>query len=94
MFWQYEKCAPLNVALPDGWKVEVWRVTSGDTGKAYYVQVLTGAHGTTPVESTYICNCKDAMIHGQNLVAIARESYGCKHSENLHKYLEERKKKS
>lgn len=89
--WRYEKCAPLKVDLPEGWSVEVWKVHSGDSDKSYYVQVLRGAHGTTPVESTYICNCGDAMIHGLNLVAIAGEGTGCKHSEHLDEYLTELK---
>jgi hypothetical protein len=93
-FWKYEKCPPLHVkGLDERWSVEVWKVTSGDTGIQYYVQILTGAHGTTPVHSTYICNCKDAMIHGQNLVAIVKEGTGCKHTQKLAEYFDERRPK-
>jgi hypothetical protein len=109
-FWRYEKCAPLTIHSPEGnhqrelpewFHVDVYRVTSGDTGRSYYVQILTetrvisvtssaSSQNFSTTKSTYICNCQDAMIHGLNLVAIARESVGCKHGEKLREYLEEK----
>jgi len=93
--WRYEPAEireDVEGQLPDNVKLHVYKVTSGDSGKKYYVQRLeiwTRNHDEPQV--IYLCNCENAL--GALPLAILGVRDPCKHAENLKAYLQERKKK-
>lgn len=105
--WRYEK-VPVRGALQvvqdnlPNWRVEVWKVTSGDSGETYYIQSMychkvppTGELATIYKCTIYLCNCESAIMRGQNMQSISagilQVGNGCKHVEHLKLYLKERK---
>lgn len=73
--------------------LEVYKVTSGDSGKKYYVQVLSIERemGRVPNTTILVCNCNEGYF--RIVLAILGIEDPCKHTIHLKEYLEERKKK-
>ena len=93
-FWKYDEVEPrddVKTNLPDDWRLRVYKIVSGDTGKTYYVQVLIGknARTHTEVQTIYICNCPEGIFKAP--LSILGLGYPCKHAEHLAEFLKERK---
>lgn len=96
-FWKYDKVDvrdDVKIQLPDNWKLEVYKIVSGDTGKTYYVQVLKEVwekssgndSGSCPI---YLCNCPEGTFRAS--LSVVGLGPACKHAEHLAEFLKERK---
>lgn len=88
--WKYDLVDTrddVKTEMPDGWKVEVYKVTSGDSGKTYYVQHV---HWGDSKGSYFFCSCPEGIFRAPIAMTGGK---CCKHAENLKQFLEERKKK-
>jgi len=103
--WVFEECEPredVRLALPDGWRLRVFRVTSGDSGDKYWVQILreqdredstTRLQGrrlsddTGKLMTVVLCDC----MQGKFLAPLSILGLGsgelCKHSKQLLAFL-------
>ena len=72
---------------------EVYKVTSGDSGKKYYVQVLSIEQemGRVPSTKVYLCNCPEGTFRAP--LSVIGLGPVCKHAKNLAVFLKERKSK-
>lgn len=61
--------------LPNDWDLKVFLVTSGDTGKKYWVQVMT-ERNTAPV---FLCDCPEGKFKAP-LTILGLRDFMCKHS--------------
>ena len=61
--------------LPNDWELKVFKVTSGDTGKTYWVQALRKKAGVT----VFLCDCPEGKFKAPLLVLGLRE-FMCKHA--------------
>lgn len=81
--WKYERKdvrEDVETQMPDNWKLEVWLVTSGDSGDQYWIQVLTESltGKTTPL---YLCDCPQGKFKAPlSVVGLGPQ---CKHAINL-----------
>jgi hypothetical protein len=85
--WKYEEVDvrdDVKTALPDGVKLRIFKVTSGDSGKTWYTQILKW-QGT----EYYFCNCPEGWVRAPLEVLKAGEL--CKHPTNLVAFLKEKK---
>lgn len=102
--WKYEQLdtrEDVITAMPDNWTVRVYKVTSGDSGKKYHVQIveeiravklLPGAPGSDRKERIYLCNCPEGTFKAP-LSIVGALPYGpCKHAQNLAMFLAEKKR--
>lgn len=94
-FWKYEQTVTREdvlTALPDHCTVTVYKVTSGDTGKIYYVQVLKirwdFPNKQNASQTVYLCNCPEGTFRAP--LEVVGAGRGCKHAENLAVFLKER----
>lgn len=89
--WRYQKCDTrddVKTGMPDGWKVDVYKVTSGDSGKQYYVQCIS----SLTMDDIYLCNCPEGTFRAPlGIVGASAPSKICKHAENLAAFLKEKK---
>jgi hypothetical protein len=84
--WEYDEKPireDVKLNLPDGWKLRVFQVTSGDSGKKYWVQLMDSAQS----QMTF-CNCAEGYF--QLPLAVLGLKACCKHAGNLLKFLEEK----
>lgn len=87
--WKYEQADirdDVRTALPDGWALFVYYVTSGDSGKKYLCQLLVNAKTHQQIE---FCNCWMGIGRGPLAVLGAVDSL-CKHTENLKEFLRQK----
>lgn len=83
--WKYDLLETREDVLremPDGWRVEVYKVTSGDSGKEYFVQKV--ARPGVPRMYFYLCNCREGLFRIPVAITGGR---CCKHTENLIEFL-------
>lgn len=87
-FWKYDKVDVrddiADVLKGTSWTLNVYKTVSGDSGKIYYVQILTAKYG-----SIYICNCPEGIFKAP--LSILGLGMPCKHAEHLAEFLKERK---
>jgi hypothetical protein len=90
--WTYEPAdlrddVELIIHDSKNYKIEVWKVTSGDSGEKYYVQILKQI---APPHLYYFCHCPN----GFPMIPLEVLQLGkhCKHIEHLKQFLKERKK--
>lgn len=90
-FWRYEQAEVLEevrTKLPDGWEVQVYYVTSGDSGEKYLCQILTNGKTRQRIE---LCDCWNGK--GKlPLSILGAIDHLCKHTENLVLFLQEKGK--
>ena len=83
--WSYRKAEvrpEIEAGLPEGWKLKVYHVTSGDSGKKYWVQILTHTYTKTKIGSDdapvgtktysyklYLCDCNEGRFHAPEWIA-------------------------
>jgi len=98
MDWQFEKVdtrEDVATKMPDTFKVEVYKIKSGDSGKTYYVQYIS-QHGKgrneKDVVGFYLCNCPEGTFRAP-LGIVSAVQCACKHSEYLHHALTKGKTK-
>ena len=101
-FWKYDKVDTrddVTVKLPDNAKLEVYKTVSGDSGKIYYIQVLTlrsAPHYESGIvlrlkpQIIYLCNCPEGTFRAP--LSILGLECPCKHAEHLAEYLKEMKR--
>ncbi len=99
-FWRYDQVEPRDdvlLGIPDTWKIEVYKIQSGDSGKVYYVQLLSSeipkivGRGDSGRTWIYLCNCPEGVFRAP-LSVLGIES-PCKHASHLADFLKEKKKK-
>jgi hypothetical protein len=86
--WQYRDLGvreDVELELPVGYKLYVWEVTSGDSGKKYWVQILNFESFKRPIT---MCSCNQGTF--QQPLSILGLKICCKHAENLLLYLKEK----
>lgn len=98
--WKYEKLDTrddVKTAMPDNWTVHVYKVTSGDSGKKYHVQVIEDGlrFSSAAIKGTrhriYLCECPEGTFKAP-LSIVGALPYGpCKHAQNLAMFLSEKK---
>jgi hypothetical protein len=80
--WSYRKAEPTDEVkenLPDGYDFHIYEVTSGDTGKTYWVQLLMDKKTKTTFAH---CNCnKGSFLWPLATLGIAQ--HFCKHIQEL-----------
>jgi hypothetical protein len=87
--WSYRQAEPTDEVkenLPDGYTFLIYQVTSGDTGKPYWVQLLMVPNTKTLFAH---CNCNKGEFQWP-LATLGIAEHFCKHITNL---LEFREKK-
>jgi hypothetical protein len=89
--WTYEEKSPrddLKLQLAGDWQVKVFKVTSGDSGKEYYVHLLYqlsySPKNKTPIA---LCTCPQGEYLHTPLVATGQYGSMCKHSIMLVEFL-------
>jgi hypothetical protein len=90
--WKYEikeLREDVEVNLPDNWTCIVAKVTSGDSGKPYWVQVMSDKKAPTQVLA--VCQCPEGYFKAP-LTMIGLRVFFCKHVVNLLAFLKEREK--
>lgn len=89
LLWSYEELDlrdDVKLALPKGWTVRLFRVTSGDTGKKYHVYRIIGNNGV----KISTCDCPEGYFRLP--ISILGLGDCCKHFTNLEVFLKERKR--
>jgi hypothetical protein len=93
--WVFDK-RPLNDVMrlnkPSGYKFDVYKVTSPDSGEVYWVQVVRGASGMgeklkAPI---VLCDCPVGKFQAL-LIVLGLEDFICKHGQALLAYLKTQK---
>jgi hypothetical protein len=87
--WKYDEKElrdDVKLNLPEGWKLRVFHVTSGDSGKKYWVQILRSSERSDFVIS--LCNCDQGYF--QLPLSVLGLKICCKHAENVLAFLKER----
>jgi hypothetical protein len=102
--WTYDEKElreDVRLNLPADWACRVFKVTSGDSGKSYWVQVMWNHAG--PLEPgtllrlqraqkvIILCDCPEGEFH-QPLTVLGFQDFVCKHGKNLLQFLEEKGK--
>ena len=90
--WSYRKAEPTDEVrenLPDGYTFLIYEVTSGDTGKSYWVQLLYHEEQSGRVPSTVFahCNCNKGEFQWP-LATLGIKEHFCKHITNLLEFRE------
>jgi len=89
--WKYEEKElreDVRLNLPNHWKCQVFKVTSGDTGKEYWVQIIgSGGHHLNQI---VLCDCPEGKFH-QPLTVLGLKDFICKHGQNLLAFLKDKK---
>ena len=86
----------VKLNLPDDWKLRVFQVTSGDSGKKYWVQILDkrllDSESKNKVTSSVItmCDCNEGKF--QQPLSVLGLKICCKHAEETIGYVKSRKK--
>lgn len=87
--WTYELVdtrEDVRLGMPAGSKVEVYKVTSGDSGKKYYVQRVRIESG-----EFYLCQCPEGTFRAPlGILRVVKDV--CKHAGNLAQFLKEKKR--
>lgn len=104
LHWQYEEKDlrdDVKLNLPDDVHCRVFEVTSGDTGKKYWVYLIW--HHEGPLEPKTIlqlqratkihvlCNCPEGYHHAA-LTILGLSDFFCKHTKNLLLFLGEKER--
>jgi hypothetical protein len=87
--WKYDLTYTrddVKTALPDGWAVFIYKVTSGDSGKSYYCQLLVNPKTSQTIE---FCDCPEGRFRAP-LAVLAAVPHLCKHTENLVEFLRQK----
>jgi len=90
--WSYDEKQirdDVKLNLPDEAKVRVFHVTSGDTGKKYWVQLLRIIDPATGrLSMITMCDCQQGYF--QLPLSVLGLKICCKHAENLLEFLREK----
>lgn len=69
----------VKLLLPEGYEVKVFKATSGDTGKEYFIQVLSCEHGPTIL----LCDCyAGKFVQPAEILGLGKD-LRCKHVRDL-----------
>lgn len=94
VFEEFNVREDVKLNLPDDWKVRVFRVVSGDSGKKYWVQVVShevqGKLGKR-YDRSFLCNCNDGWFKVPLLI-LGLQDFTCKHGVQLSAFLQSEKK--
>lgn len=94
--WQYDERdirPDVELNLPPDWKLQVFKVTSGDSGKHYWIQVLRQKDWKASRRQTItLCNCPEGQFLAP-LVVVGLGEHRCKHATALLAYLEDKEEK-
>jgi len=88
LLWKYEELDlrdDVKLALPENWRLSVYKVTSGDSGKIYHVQQMFSSKG----QVISLCNCSQGYF--QLPLAVLGLKSPCKHADNLNEFLDEKR---
>lgn len=67
----------VQLYLPDDWKLRVFHVTSGDSGKKYWVQILHN-EGSDHFRDITLCDCSEGKF--QQPLSVLGLKVCCKHA--------------
>jgi len=94
--WQYDERdlrPDVKLNLPKEWKLQVFKVISGESGKSYWIQVLRQTNCKASMRSTItLCNCPEGQFLAP-LVVLGLGEFRCKHAAALLTYLEAKEEK-
>jgi hypothetical protein len=93
--WKYELKdlkEIVEVNLPDDRKCIVAKVTSGDSGKTYWCQILYQRHGGKNNVIAVVCQCPEGFFNWPLTTEGSNDTFFCKHVANLLAFLKEREK--
>lgn len=93
--WSYSQKDLLDEVkenLPEDYSLLVYKVTSGDTGKEYWVQLMYHASkpGGFHNQIFAMCNCNQGTFR-LPLTVLGMKDFFCKHVTNLLEFIEEQK---
>ena len=77
----------VKLNLPDDWKLRVFHVTSGDSGKKYWVQILTTRNPLRYESAITLCNCNEGYF--QLPLSVLGLKKCCKHAERTLDFIKE-----
>ncbi len=91
--WQYDEKElreDVKLNLPEDWKCRVFKVTSGDSGKTYWVQLLSNDYAALNVKrmTLSLCNCSEGYF--QLPLSVLGLKMCCKHASNLLEFLKDK----
>ena len=84
----------VKLHLPEPWKLDVYTVISGDSGKEYWVQYLWTSEWRVKYPRTHIvlCDCPEGKFKAP-LIILGLSEHICKHGEGLLAFLEGKEEK-